>query len=219
MHPILRRWYAWYGRSPRRHRYDGLDLIVLPGVFHPGLFFSTRVLTEHIVSMELRGRTFLDLGAGSGLVALAAARMGANVTASDIAPAAIRNLEQNSERNDLPLHIVRSDLFAHLHERFDVIAINPPYYAKDPLSQADRAFFAGKDLDYFTCLFPALSDRVKSGTKVLMVLSGDLDLAPIASRARQAGLQLVDVHRKKRWGEEQVIFDVVELVPCTPERR
>ncbi|MCB9169819.1 MAG: methyltransferase [Flavobacteriales bacterium] len=218
MHPVLRRWYAWYGRSPRRHRYDGLDLIVLPGVFHPGLFFSTHTLADFICGMDLKGRTFLELGAGTGLIALLAARLGADATASDINPAALHNLELNRERTGLPLHIVRSDLFDDLPGHFDVIAINPPYYSRDPDNDAERAFFAGRDLDHFRRSFPSLSERVRAGTEVYMVLSGDLDLHPIWALAKGSGLRAVTLHERSRWGEPQVVFQLVREDPSTMDR-
>jgi release factor glutamine methyltransferase len=128
LHPILRRWYTWSSSRRRRYRRDGLDLVVLPGVFHPGLFVSTGLMAEHVSSLDLRGRTFLELGAGSGRVALIAARKGAVVTASDVSAAAIENTTINASRNRLPVNVVRSDLFEALPQHFDVIVINPPYY-------------------------------------------------------------------------------------------
>jgi release factor glutamine methyltransferase len=76
-------------RSERRWRWRGLRLVAPIGVFHPGLFFSSGVLADHIERSELLGRRVLDVGCGSGLLSLAAARAGAIVTAIDINPAAV----------------------------------------------------------------------------------------------------------------------------------
>lgn len=208
LHPFLRKWYSAHNSAPRHHRVDGLNLVVLPGVFHPGFFHSTALLAEHIATFDLKGRRFLELGAGTGRVALTAARAGAVVTASDINPKAVENLRINAERNNLSLDVVLSDLFDRLPGHFDIIAINPPYYRRDPATDAERAFLAGADHQYFRRLFPALAQRVDLGTQVLMVLSADVDLAPIAALARQSGLHFTEVRRKKRWGEAQVIFSV-----------
>ncbi len=206
LHPVLRRVYSWYSRKPRRFRRDGLDLIVLPGVFHPGFFHSTGALSRYIGRQDLKGRTFLELGAGAGRVALTAARAGAIVTASDINPAAIENLKLNSERNKLLITVVESDLFEHLPQHFDVIAINPPYYAHDPRNDVERAFFAGGGHDYFMRLFPALAERVARGTQVYVVLSKEVDLGSLGSIAAECGITFVPLWVERHSGEAQFIF-------------
>lgn len=208
LHPFLRKWYSAHNGAPRYYRTDGLDLVVLPGVFHPGFFHSTALLAEHIATFDLKGRRFLELGAGTGRIALTAARAGAVVTASDINPKALENVRLNAARNNLPADAVLSDLFDRLPGQFDIIAINPPYYQRDPATDAERAFLAGADHQYFRRLFPALAQRVDLGTQVVMVLSADVDLDPIAAIAQPSGLHFTEVRRKKRWGEAQVIFSV-----------
>lgn len=205
-HPLLRRCYRWWNSAPRTYRYHGLDLLVLPGVFHPGLFGSTRILAEHVATLGLRGRSFLELGAGTGLVALVAARKGAQVTASDVSGAAVRNLRENAQRNELPITVVHSDLFQALPGHYDVIAINPPYYARDPRNEAEQAFLAGSELDYFARLMPALHERIGRGSQVHMVLSADLDARGIDALAAQNGIGLAEVHRGRQFGEAQVVY-------------
>ncbi len=206
LHPFLRRWYAWWSRKPRRFKADGLDMMVLPGVFHPGIFISTGLMAEHMTSIDLSGRSFLELGAGAGRVALIAARRGAHVVASDINPRAIDNVKLNAERNGLKVDTVVSDLFNGLPQRFDVIAINPPYYKYDPKTDAEKAFFAGSGHNYFVRLFPELASRIRNGTQVFMVLSGDLDRRPIDELARNSGISFTEVRRKIFLGEAQVVF-------------
>ncbi len=209
LHPFLRRWYGWWSKRTRHYRRDGLDLVVLPGVFHPGLFISTGLMAEHVAGLDLTGRSFLELGAGSGRIALTAARKGAHVTASDISDAALENLRINSARNRLPIDVVRSDLFDALPMHFDMITINPPYYPYDAENDAERAFFAGRDHGYFVRLFPELKERVGRGSEVYMVLSADLDQRPIGSIAARNGLKLTTARRKQWLGEVQVVHRVM----------
>lgn len=206
LHPLLRRCYVWWNSTQRYHRFRDLDLVVLPGVFHPGLFGSTRVMAEYIGTLGLEGRTFLELGAGTGLIALIAARRKAIVTASDVSAMAVRNVRENAARNRLPIAVVHSDLFNALPQHFDVIAINPPYYANEPRNDMERAFHAGKDLDYFVRLIPALRSRLGHGAQVYMVLSANLDRAPIDHLAAKNGIALVEVHRGRVMGETQVVY-------------
>ena len=206
LHPLLRPLYFWWTRKERRVRIDGLDLLVAPGVFHPTFFHSTGTLVRYIQRLPLRGRSFLELGAGAGRVSLVAARAGAVVTASDINTAAITCLKRNAQRNALPIRVVNSDLFAALPDHFEVIVINPPYYEHEPQDARRGAFFSGEGHRYFHRLFPALAERIDSGSEVHLVLSADPRLSGIHALAARSGLHATRVHAERHWGEEQVVF-------------
>jgi release factor glutamine methyltransferase len=78
-------------------------------------------------------RAIADVGTGSGILAVCAARYAANsrVTAIDISPAALAVAKRNAERHGVAERItfVESDLFAKVPSeiRFDYIVSNPPY--------------------------------------------------------------------------------------------
>jgi release factor glutamine methyltransferase len=211
--PILKCWYGRWTSKERRVRVDGFDLIVPPGVFHPDLFLSTHLLARHVRDLPLAGNTFLDLGTGSGRIALTAAREGALVTACDLNPSAVESAQRNAERNGLAIKAVLSDQFGSVPEHFDVIAINPPYYDRDPSTSAERAFLAGAGLTYFTKLFPALAERISNGTAVYMVLSEDLDLERIRGMARASGLEWLNVRSATRWAETTTVFLLLSAHP------
>ena len=146
-------------RQQRSYRWRGLTLTVPTGVFHPGLFFSSGVLATEIEKRRPVGLTVLDVGCGSGLLSLVAARAGATVTAVDINPEAVRATAANASANSLAVEALQSDLFAALAgRRFDLVVVNPPYFAKDPADDAERAWFAGADLGYFEQFFSGLGD-------------------------------------------------------------
>ncbi len=121
----------------------GLPFIVTPAVLIP------RPETELLVELALervppRGRV-LDMGTGSGAIAVAIARQrpDAQVTALDASEQALAVARQNAERNRAQVKFLHSDWYAALdNERFDVIASNPPYIEKnDPhLAQGDLRF-------------------------------------------------------------------------------
>jgi release factor glutamine methyltransferase len=209
--PFLQGWYARWNSKERRVRVDGFDLIVPPGVFHPDLFLSTRLLAGHVRGMSLAGKNFLDLGTGSGRIALTAARAGASVTACDLNPSAVECARRNAESNGLALNAVLSDQFDALPQHFDVIAINPPYFDRDPATQAEHAFFSGEGHRYFTRLFPELAARIATGTGVFMVLSEDLDLRRIRDIALRSGLHLLAVRSARRWAETTIVFGIVPM--------
>src|SRR4029078_3746499 len=78
-----------YLSKTRIYSCKGITLEIPPQVFHPGFFFSTRFLLRYIEKDRFRHRTVLELGAGSGLLSIYAARKGAMVTATDINPVAV----------------------------------------------------------------------------------------------------------------------------------
>jgi release factor glutamine methyltransferase len=121
--PLLRKYLS----KTRRYRYKNIRLQVPSSVFHPGFFFSTRLLLDQIKSCSLQNKKLLEPGAGSGLISIYAAKKGALVTSTDINPVAVECLKENSRENHVQINILRSDLFDKIPaQHFDLIAINPP---------------------------------------------------------------------------------------------
>ena len=76
---------------------------------------------------ELRG-CVLELGTGSGIVALMLASLGATVTATDLNPHAVALARNNAREQDLTIEFLQGDLFEPVGDRrFDAIVCNPPY--------------------------------------------------------------------------------------------
>ena len=67
--------------------------------------------------------TCLDLGCGSGILALGAAKLGFDVVGVDIEPAAIVSANANAERNGLTADFSETDI-ADVHQVFDVVVAN-----------------------------------------------------------------------------------------------
>jgi release factor glutamine methyltransferase len=134
---------------------------------------------------HLAGKSFLELGCGSGLIAIKAAKAGANVTASDLSLKAIENTKYNANLNHTFIKIVYSDLFDNIEKiPFDWIVINPPYYARKPESEQDLAWYCGEDFEYFKKLFASLNDYMHSQTQVVMVLTKAADVDSIKKIAK-----------------------------------
>lgn len=116
------RWAALLNRLLPRVRDGDVVLRLLPGVYRP-LYAESRA-----AEICEPGEQVLEIGCGSGIVSLAAARRGCAVTAVDISEAALANTRLNAERlgaADLAVH--RSDMFSGVSGMFDVILAHPPY--------------------------------------------------------------------------------------------
>jgi SAM-dependent methyltransferase len=103
--------------------------------FAPGEFDNSDPRVSHaaeeaprLVEMAMRGkpRTAVDMGTGSGYVAIELAKRGVAVVASDINPVALEVAAANAKRQGTSIATVHSDLFASIPERFDVVLFNPP---------------------------------------------------------------------------------------------
>lgn len=121
----------------------GLALRVTPEVLIPRP--ETELLVELALERIPAGGAVLDLGTGSGAVALALAhgRSGLQITATDISRAALAVARVNAQRHGLAIDFVLGDWFDALGaERFDLIVSNPPYVARqDPhLEHGDLRF-------------------------------------------------------------------------------
>jgi len=111
--------------------YD-LELEVTPAVLIPRP--ETEILVDRVLEMLPDGGTMLDLGTGSGAIAISVAclRRDVRVTAADISASALEVAERNARRTGAEVEFVRSDLFSALGaRRFDVVAANLPYVPEE----------------------------------------------------------------------------------------
>jgi release factor glutamine methyltransferase len=203
--PLLARYLS----KTRLYKYKDLRLEIPSEVFHPAFFFSTQMLLQYISKLPLHNKELLELGCGSGLIAMVAGGKGATVTATDINPVAVEFLRKNSLRNNLRLEIIQSDLFDDMPVRqYDIIAINPPYYKKDPVTHRDHAWFCGKHGEYFECLFASLHSYMHAATETLMVLFDGCDMEMINGFAAANNFVLTCVHSKQNMLEKNFIYKI-----------
>jgi len=96
-------------------------------VYHPR---EDSYLLAEQVSKVAKDKKVLDMGCGSGIVAITASKSGAKeVWACDLNSAAISLTEENAELNKVKIKTFLSDLFSAIHpdEKFDLISFNAPY--------------------------------------------------------------------------------------------
>jgi release factor glutamine methyltransferase len=198
-----------YLSSTRMYAYKGIELQVPPQVFHPGFFFSTKYLFKYLRGKSLANKTFLELGAGSGLLAIYAAQNRAIVTATDINPFSIECLEKNAEGNNVEMEVIQSDLFDDIPEsKFDMVVINPPYYKKNPSTGLDHAWYCGENGEYFQKLFSALERYVHQHSDIIMVLCDGCDLGMIRNIALQHRFNMDCIHTKANLVERNYLFKI-----------
>ena len=133
----------------------------------PGLAFgtggheTTSLCMEALDERVTGGERVLDIGTGSGAIAVSLAKLGrpAQVTAVDVSDRALEIARQNAERNGAAVEFVKSDCFSALKGRkYDMIVSNPPYISEDEMRglmpevtrEPELALFGGADgLDFY----------------------------------------------------------------------
>lgn len=181
-----------YNRLVLEH-IDGVPLLVLPEVFNPVLLrtgaFMARAITTVALPVAPPGQRLrlLDLGTGSGVGAIFAARRGMEVVAVDINAEAVRCARLNALLNGLEerIEVRHGDLFEPVsNERFDVILFNPPFYRGTPRSPLDHAW---RGVDVFERFVGGLAAHLRADGCALLVLSTDGDCGDLLKSLAEAG--------------------------------
>jgi len=184
-----------------RTEFYGLPLTITPEVLDP------RDDTETLVDWALSlmppdaGLAVVDLGTGSGAIALALRheRPAAQVWAVDQSPAALAVARRNAAALELPVRWLQGNWLSSMpaNQRFDLIVSNPPYIAaKDPHMPALRheprqALVSGMDgLDDIRTLVDQAPGHLKPGGWLLLEHGHDQSAA-VQALLRQAGFDQV----------------------------
>lgn len=109
----------------------GLHLHVSRSVLIPRN--ETELLVQSIIRENPQASSILDLGTGSGAIALALKKNlpNSSVTASDISARALKIANGNASKLHLEVRFCKSDVLTQINGRFDVIVSNPPYLSED----------------------------------------------------------------------------------------
>lgn len=172
-----------------------------PQVYRPA---EDSFLLLRSIAVE-RGERFLEIGTGTGLIALHAART-ARTIATDANPAAVRLARANAARNGLPMTVVRTDLAAGLRGPFDVVAFNPPYLEGRPRDDLDRAWQGGTGGS-------ETSVRLLSDLERILTTSGRAYL--LLSRANTNALRASRTYEARTLASEKLFFEQLDVLELT----
>jgi release factor glutamine methyltransferase len=200
-------------RSIRTIRAAGFQLRVRPTVFHPRIFLSSEYFAEFLDGLDLSGKSVADIGTGSGILALAAARAGAkSVLALDINPDAARSAQENAQANGLGERVKAAcmDLLTALPAQplFDVILSSPPKHAGEPRDVADRGWHAGPHYRDVAALFQQARERLNPNGCLYVMLSSASDLDVLGQLIKQAGLRAKLAYERSFYVESMVLYEL-----------
>jgi release factor glutamine methyltransferase len=154
----IRGWKEW----------SGFRIAVSPSVLIPR--DETEILIERMKEQENSPTSILDMGTGSGCIALALAKQfpAARVTAVDISRAALSVAQKNFRTHRVSIETAYSDLLSAIPEgsSFDLIVANVPYVptnftiSEEVQKEPEEALFAGEDgLDLIRKLAQQLREK------------------------------------------------------------
>jgi release factor glutamine methyltransferase len=166
------------------------------------------LLAEHVRSL-VQGEV-LDMGTGSGIQAVEAARkpVVSRVVAVDVNPAAVESAKTLAERRGVAdkVEFVASDLFENVEGVYDWIVFNPPYLPGE--GQADEASWVGGETGAETVrrFLRGAHSHLKKNGGILLVYSS------------QTGLTADDFdgYKVEKLGERRLFFETIFCVALTP---
>lgn len=142
LHFVRKKEFRSYSVNGRR-----LTLEVNEHIFPPsshGVFFAQNIRIQP-------GETVIDIGTGSGILAILAATLGGKVSATDTDKDAIETARRNAVRNQVKVSFSQGKYFAGFRKKFDVILANlpteiiPSAYKKAIGRQLTRSIDGGKN--------------------------------------------------------------------------
>ncbi|MBC8738583.1 methyltransferase [Paraburkholderia sp. UCT31] len=165
-------------REPLEYDFLGLKLVAPAGVYHPrpeGSSTSFVATHWHCAGLDEPNGTLLELGCGTGALALLAARRGWKVTAADCDIKAVSAARANAAANGLTVDFLLSDLFAAFDGRkFDVVLFNLPLYHKRVVS-ADELALADADGQLAARLLDSAKSHLNPGGRLVFTYSNCSD--------------------------------------------
>jgi release factor glutamine methyltransferase len=127
------------------------------------------LLLVSCISDYAKGKSVLDMCAGSGIQAQAALKAEAkSVLAADIDKEAVILMRKEG------INAIHSDLFSNIEGKFDLIICNPPYLPEDKREdkESSLATTGGRRGDEFICRFLEQSHNyLNNNGKILLLVS------------------------------------------------
>ncbi len=190
-------------------RFEQFNLVVLPGVMNPRIFRSGAYFSSVLQQIPLQHQQrILDMGCGSGIMAVTAALRCERVVAVDINPAAVCCTTINALLNELHERVVvrQGDLFSAVgQESFDLILFNPPFFRGAPQPGFEQAWRSTDALERFAA---QLQQHLRPAGAALLLWSSHADEAAFLQTFRAQGYGCEPFARRRFLAETMTVFRV-----------
>jgi len=164
-------------KETKEHNILGIKLIVHPGV-HAGLWTDTKLLGTAIRNNIKSGDKVLDLGTSTGIQSLVALEKTDYVTAVDFNKKAVINARENFRKQGVEekVRLIESNGFDSISgEKFDLIAINPPFRWFRPKDILDAAS-NDENYEFLNRFLGQAKDHLTEDGRILLVFANTADI-------------------------------------------
>lgn len=168
---------------------DAIPIRLDPGMaFGTGAHPTTQLCLAMLPTVVRPGHLVYDIGTGSGILAIAAAKLGAKVRAVDKDPVAVRVAAENCALNQVAIPVMSGDLLANLAEPADLIIAN---------------ILAEVVIE----LIPQAVAKLKPGGAVLASGIIEQKAAKVRAALASAGFKIVNSLQKEDWVAYLAVWD------------
>lgn len=173
---------------------------------------DTYFLLETLKKEDLSGYG-LEIGVGTGLIALNICHLFEEFTGVDINLQAVKLARKNAQENNINCQFLESDLFSSVSSPFDVIIFNPPYVPADEecKSVEDLSYHGGEDgrqtIDQFLSQF---GQYLNPGGRVYLLQSSLSGIDETSTILKTMKYAFHIIARQKLFFEELVVFKIVK---------
>ncbi len=186
-------------------KYNKMEFYTNPMVYEPAE--DTFLFADNLEVKETD--KVLEIGPGTGIISVIAAKTARKVVAVDINPGAVECTRQNAEHNHVKVEVVEGDLFNTVEsDKFDLVLFNTPYLPTDEddviHEELGAAWEGGADgrqtIDRF---LDGLKDHLNPFGRVQLVQSSLSDIPKTLERLRNMGFK-ADVTASEHYFFEEV---------------
>lgn len=159
------------------------DIVIEPKMsFGTGHHETTHMMLQHLLETDISGKSVLDMGCGTGVLAILAAKKGAaQIDAVDIDNWCFKNSVENAARNDCPqIQVFEGDASYLKNKMYDIIIAN-----------INRNILLEDIPTYASCL--------KKGGQLFLSGFYLSDLKMISAKCEASGLQFLKKIEKNNW--------------------
>ncbi len=193
----------------------GVKVIICDDVYEP--HDDTELILRTVIESEreLKGKTILEIGAGTGIISIILAKKGARVTAIDISEKAVACIKFNAKLNETKLKVFRGDLFSPVKsEKFDIIIFNPPYL---PESDLDKYLSPGyrlaviggkKGSEIIIKFLECLEKHLKKNGRAFFIASSLSNIDEIMKKVREKELKIMLKRQARYFFETLFCYEV-----------
>ncbi len=169
------------------------------------------LLIRALKHFDFKDKEVLEIGTGTGIIAIEVAKKGGRVLATDINPKAVKLAKENAKLYNVNIDVVESDLFEKVNKKFDFILFNPPYLPTDENDRIDGyinyAFDGGPEgKDVLKRFIEKVDKYLKEDGKILIVISSLTNLEDVTQMFKNKGFKVRIIEKEKIPFEELYVL-------------